>query len=255
MAEGDLAGVHSTLEGAGDIKGEQALWKLGELAKRRANLGDALTDHIDPEEAYRAKAASMGRDAASVAETIEQRTAESEAAKALSATEQNLPDPALGERALRWLAGKGDLGKLAPVQKGLGQRSRQLGQLEAQLRGDPGNQAAQDALDRLAYTIPPASPLKQGIANSAAIMSARGNSEVLGPVVGDALRNFTSSSGHELEDKITEVLSDDPNALGQYGQRLAEAKAKGGQALGAELLKLNSDPQWRELRGRFQPAH
>jgi hypothetical protein len=266
LHEGDLGGVLSTLKGAGKAEGEQALWKLGEVAERRAKLGDALTDHIDPNEVQRNRAAEMGRSATAIKDRLAQRTQEAEAAQALSRTEQNLPDPGMGTRALQWLAGKGEqtgLGKaisdVSPTPRNLGSRARQIGQLENQLTQNPGNKLAQEALDRLSYRIDPASPFKQGVANSMALGSSREAATDASPnYVSDALKTAfrdqdqSKSQGHELEGTITQVLEQDPTALGEYAERLQAAKSNGN--LGAELYRLSGDPRFRVLKSRFQPA-
>lgn len=166
LAEGDLPGIMSTFQGAGKPEGEQALWKLGEMADRRAKLGDALTDHIDPSPVQRQRAAEMQTSAGAIRNRLGQRTQEAEASNALSRTQQNLPDPGMGARFGEWLMGMGEkatpggsaIRQMAPAQRTLGQRARQIGQVENQLTANPSNQMASQALDRLAYKVPPIKP-------------------------------------------------------------------------------------------------
>jgi len=260
LPEGDLSAIHGTLERAGTPDGEQALWKLGEMADRRAKLGQALTDHIEPNPALRSRAAEQEQLAGRVRERVGQREGEARMAQAMTGAERNLPDPGLVDRALGWVMGLGEKAPggvgtamqiARPPGRTLGQRARVIGQLERQLEVNPSNSATRDALDRITSPIRDTGHARDAAAGTVGRLGAEtGYRDDLD----DALEQLQKrGKGQEIEEQIEEQLDTDPTLLGPFAQQLAQARDNG--TLGVELHRLNSDETWRtKVRPALQQA-
>lgn len=275
LSEGDLGKVLHVVQGAGTPEGELGIWKLAEMADARANLGHALTDHIDPSAAMQARAADQGVSAGSIRQTLGQRAREAQMSNAITRGEQNLPDPGLVDRVLGAVVGAGErspvggaIRMMRPASRTLGQRARVIGQLENQLSILPNNRAATDALERMSPTIEPpvdnsyvfpgtarfhafdrpsASAMAiraAGRASSAGgrddLEAVRMGADMLGPSKAKAQEQ---SQGHQLESVIEDALNTNPLVLGPYADRLYQAQQNG--TLAQELFRLNSDTKFR----------
>jgi hypothetical protein len=62
---------------------------------------------------------------------------------------------------------------------------------------------------------------------------------------------YDQTRGHELEGNIRSALTENPQALGPYAERLQTAlESADSSALSAEIFKLSNDPQFR---ARYMP--
>lgn len=213
------------------------LTKLGRVLSTRADLGDALTDHVARDPHFRTLARDQRQAAGRVAGRIDERRAEAGAAARVNKMEEGLdpdnysggpsrvwatltnltPYGPQGRAALRAMTGKSGEPRLP------GQVGRNIGRLEAQ--AGAGNELAGEAVDVA---------LRRGRApvRAAGFTGARIGAEA----------TKDDSMGHETEANVEAAL-EAGKVPEPYASRLMQARHDG--RLAAELYKLNGDDVWR----------
>lgn len=232
---GDPVALRDIARGAGTLEGEQTAQKLRKWGGYQADLGEALTQsRLDPNPELTALAQGQRQAAERIGGTLDTATAEQQAARRLQQIRALGTPPSTDSTAM--LGGNIGAGvqMLQKISKGsptaLADRAQALANLENQV--SLGNPAAKRAVDAL-RGVP--LPLDQGrgtVVSTTQGMAARA-------VSNDRARQG-QTQGHDLADKVTWALEQNPGLLGPYAEKFRDKDP------GQVLLKLQSDPQWRD---------
>ena len=281
---GNIEGVEKTLQTAGkdlDLpRSETAYLQSPEASLRRmvdskAKLGDALTDHIDPDPIMRAKAQRMGQLRSEINDILDTRVRQNMASEQIKRIENVPPQtdllsklpqvtkPVLGG------AGLGAAGAIAAGHPGVGMAAlaaaplayaadkieqstpaAYIGRIRNQVRLEaqaPTNPAAQKALDRLGvgWNLRPLAPAAE---KSLETVGSPGYTAYTVDQTGQALRDWARSNpdkgegntrGQDSTQAVEYMLANNPEVFGPYLDQLRKSPD-----VAKELFKLQSDPQW-----------